>query len=84
MVTETMLKNIHGFTAGEVKKIKQVGKHLYKLAATATDEQLLNICELINELQNNVKVEFVNTYAYYFNINNKRVLIDLLSSSNLF
>ena len=81
MVNEMILKN-KGFTPNEIKLIKKHFKYIYQLYML-NEPEIFKFLEYINEIQNEVKIKFINNYILNFEIvkNNKNITIDLLCSS---
>ena len=83
MVNEMILKN-RGFTPNEIKLIKKHFKYIYQLYIL-NEINIFTLLEYINEIQNEIKITFINNYVLNFEIvkNNKNIYIDILYSSNL-
>ena len=81
MVNEMILKN-KGFTPKEIKLIKKHFNYIYKLYIL-NEPEIFKFLEYINEIQNEVKIKFINNYILNFEIakNNKNITIDLLYSN---
>ena len=81
MVNEMILKN-KGFAPNEIKLIKKHFKYIYQLYML-NEPEIFKFLEYINEIQNEVKIKFINNYILNFEIvkNNKNITIDLLCSS---
>ena len=81
MVNETILKN-KGFTPNEIKLIKKHFNYIYQLYIL-NQSNIFKFLEYINEIQNEIKITFINDYILNFEIvkNNKNITIDLLCSN---
>ena len=81
MVNETILKN-KGFTPNEIKLIKKHFNYIYQLYIL-NQSNIFKFLEYINEIQNEIKIKFINDYILNFEIvkNNKNITIDLLCSN---
>ena len=81
MVNEMILKN-KGFTPNEIKLIKKHFNYIYQLYIL-NEPEIFKFLEYINEIQNEVKIKFINNYILNFEIakNNKNITIDLLYSN---
>ena len=81
MINEIILKN-KGFTPNEIKLIKKHFKYIYQLYIV-NESNIFKFLEYINEIQNEIKIKFINNYILNFEIvkNNKNINIDILYSN---